>query len=133
MRIKFLIVCLLITGSLFSQNIQKFRVIEESLMKDLKDRPTAKWFAQNILITLDSVTSKIVVFAKVREDWTITEYEGEEQVKTGVFYAFKVKDKNGVKARFLWYVIAKPVNDQVGTIFIEYETKVVGYRYKHEN
>lgn len=85
MRVKLLIICLLFTSPLFSQNIQKFRVIEESLMKDLKDRPTAKWFAQNILITLDSVTSKIVVYAKVRSDWTIVEYEGEEQVKTGVF------------------------------------------------
>ena len=136
MRIIFLFVAAHLCTTAYSQaptaksTVIKIRVYEISKMKTLQDRPNAKWISTNLLATIDSVNLKIKIYSKVKQSFDIVEYEGSETVKTGIFHAMSVRDAEGQKARILWYIILKPINEQAGTIFVEYGSQVTGYRYK---
>jgi hypothetical protein len=111
----------------FGQNY-KFKTSGVSVLEKNERGKGAKWSdlqLVNIVVSLDTQKSRIVIFSEVVQLFEIIEYQATEENDTDVIYSFVCKDNNGDDCTIS--IITRKQQDNRKQLYINYGNRIILY------
>jgi hypothetical protein len=129
-KIKLYIVLLFLGVGLqqtYSQNY-KFKTSGVSVLEKNERGKWGKWSdlqLVNILVSLDTKKSRIVIYSEVIQLFEIIQYQATEENDTDVVYSFACKDNNGDDCTLS--IITRKQQDNRKQLYINYGNRIILY------
>jgi hypothetical protein len=129
-KIKLFIVLLFLGVGLqqtYSQNY-KFKTSGVSVLEKNERGKWGKWSdlqLVNIVVSLDTQKSRIVIYSEVIQLFEIIQYQATEENDTDVVYPFACKDNNGEDCTLS--IITRKKQDNRKQLYINYGNRIILY------
>jgi len=129
-KIKLYIVLLFLGVGLqqtYSQNY-KFKTSGVSVLEKNERGKWGKWSdlqLVNVVVSLDTNKSRIVIYSEVIQLFEIVEYQPTEENDTDVVYSFSCKDNNGDDCTLS--IITRKHQDNRKQLYINYGNRIIVY------
>ena len=126
---RYIILLFLILGvqHSYGQNY-KFKTSGFSVLEKNEKGKWGKWFdlnLVNILISLDTNKSRIVVYSQIIQLFEIVEYQPIEENETDTVYTFTCKDNEGVDCTVS--IITRKKQENRKQLYINYGNRIILY------
>jgi hypothetical protein len=111
----------------YSQNY-KFKTSGFSVLEKTAKGKWGKWSdldLVNILVTLDTNKSRIVVYSQIIQLFEIIDYQPVEENDTDIVYSFTCKDNEGVDCTLS--IITRKNQGNRKQLYINYENRIIVY------
>jgi hypothetical protein len=111
----------------YSQNY-KFKTSGVSVLEKNERGKWGKWSdlqLVNILVSLDTKKSRIVIYSEVIQLFEIIQYQATEENDTDVVYSFACKDNNGDDCTLS--IITRKQQDNRKQLYINYGNRIILY------
>ena len=123
------IILFLVLGlhSSYSQSY-KFKTSGFSVLEKNEKGKWGKWSdlnLVNVLVTLDTNKSRIVVYSQIIQLFEIIEYQPIEENDTDIVYSFTCKDNEGVDCTVS--IITRKKQENRKQLYINYDNRIIVY------
>tara|TARA_R110002124_G_scaffold25282_4_gene91633 strand:+ start:451 stop:837 length:387 start_codon:yes stop_codon:yes gene_type:complete len=111
----------------YSQNY-KFKTSGVSVLEKNERGKWGKWSdlqLVNVVVSLDTNKSRIVIYSEVIQLFEIVEYQPTEENDTDVVYSFTCKDNNGDDCTLS--IITRKHQDNRKQLYINYGNRIIVY------
>jgi hypothetical protein len=111
----------------FGQNY-KFKTSGFSVLEKNEKGKWGKWSdlnLVNLLVTLDTNKSRIVIYSQIIQLFEIVDYQEAEENDTDIVYSFSCKDNEGVNCTLS--IITRKKQDNRKQLYINYDNRIVVY------
>ena len=111
----------------FGQNY-KFKTSGFSVLEKNEKGKWGKWSdlnLVNLLVTLDTNKSRIVIYSQIIQLFEIIEYQETEKNDADIVYSFSCKDNEGVNCTLS--IITRKKQDNRKQLYINYDNRIVVY------
>ncbi|SEA04748.1 hypothetical protein SAMN05443667_101738 [Flavobacterium gillisiae] len=111
----------------YSQNY-KFKTSGVSVLEKNERGKWGKWSdlqLVNVVVSLDTNKSRIVIYSEVIQLFEIVEYQPTEENDTDVVYSFSCKDNNGDDCTLS--IITRKHQDNRKQLYINYGNRIIVY------
>ena len=106
----------------------KFKTSGFSVLEKNEKGKWGKWSdlnLVNVLVTLDTNKSKIVVYSQIIQLFEIIEYQTTEENDTDIVYSFTCKDNEGVDCTVS--IITRKKQENRKQLYINYDNRIIVY------
>lgn len=106
----------------------KFKTSGFSVLEKNEKGKWGKWSdlnLVNVLVTLDTNKSRIVVYSQIIQLFEIIEYQTTEENDTDIVYSFTCKDNEGVDCTVS--VITRKKQENRKQLYINYDNRIIVY------
>lgn len=113
--------------SSYSQSY-KFKTSGFSVLEKNEKGKWGKWSdlnLVNVLVTLDTNKSRIVVYSQIIQLFEIIEYQPTEENDTDIVYSFTCKDNEGVDCTVS--IITRKKQENRKQLYINYDNRIIVY------
>lgn len=113
--------------SSYSQSY-KFKTSGFSVLEKNEKEKWGKWSdlnLVNVLVTLDTNKSRIVVYSQIIQLFEIIEYQPTEENDTDIVYSFTCKDNEGVNCTVS--IITRKKQENRKQLYINYDNRIIVY------
>lgn len=113
--------------SSYSQSY-KFKTSGFSVLEKNEKGKWGKWSdlnLVNVLVTLDTNKSRIVVYSQIIQLFEIIEYQPTEENVTDIVYSFTCKDNEGVDCTVS--IITRKKQENRKQLYINYDNRIIVY------
>lgn len=113
--------------SSYSQSY-KFKTSGFSVLEKNEKGKWGKWSdlnLVNVLVTLDTNKSRIVVYSQIIQLFEIIEYQPTEENDTDIVYSFTCKDNEGVNCTVS--IITRKKQENRKQLYINYDNRIIVY------
>ena len=129
-KIKTYSIILFLVLGLHSSHSQsyKFKTSGFSVLEKNEKGKWGKWSdlnLMNVLVTLDTNKSRIVVYSQIIQLFEIIEYQPIEENDTDIVYSFTCKDNEGVDCTVS--IITRKKQENRKQLYINYDNRIIVY------
>ena len=106
----------------------KFKTSGFSVLEKNEKGKWGKWTdlnLVNVLVTLDTNKSRIVVYSQIIQLFEIIEYQTTEENDTDIVYSFTCKDNEGVDCTVS--IITRKKQENRKQLYINYDNRIIVY------
>ncbi|WP_426092160.1 hypothetical protein [Flavobacterium sp. DSR3-2] len=106
----------------------KFKTSGFSVLEKNEKGKWGKWSdlnLVNVLVTLDTNKSRIVVYSQIIQLFEIIEYQTTEENDTDIVYSFTCKDNEGVDCTVS--IITRKKQENRKQLYINYDNRIIVY------
>jgi len=106
----------------------KFKTSGFSVLEKNEKGKWGKWSdlnLVNVLVTLDTNKSRIVVYSQIIQLFEIIEYQATEENDTDIVYSFTCKDNEGVDCTVS--IITRKKQENRKQLYINYDNRIIVY------
>jgi hypothetical protein len=132
-KISFLFIILSV-ALLSKAQVVKYRSFEAAILDSMGELPKAIWLPTNILVTLDTINSRVKIFSKEESDYDIIDKKSSKNGFTGYWSSYIAVDKKGNKCEIKLFSILMPYQNHVATLIVPFEgadfNKFIAYRLR---
>ncbi|WP_016989607.1 hypothetical protein [Flavobacterium sp. ACAM 123] len=108
--------------------IYKFKTSGVSVLEKNERGKWGKWSdlnLVNVLVSLDTDKSRVVIYSQIIQLFEIIEYEATEENDTDIVYSFTCKDNNGDDCTLS--IITRKQQDNRKQLYINYGNRIIVY------
>jgi hypothetical protein len=108
--------------------VYKFKTSGFSVLEKTEKGKWGNWSdleLVNMLVSLDTNKSRIVVYSQIIQLFEIMEYQDREENETDIVYSFTCKDNDGLDCTLS--IITRKQQDNRKQLYINYEDRIIVY------